>query len=265
MITPLLSVAQLIQHSRSLFESGGASSASDWQTLNDHIVPAFGQRRFDELTPTMVGGWLKSKAEKDDYDLETVAQLQAALGRLYLQAVHLIGGTSLKSSSQDGSAGQARNVHERPLHKDEIDRLLDAAQDSANPQLKFIVQLLIHTRVRQRDLLEARWDQVDLDKGEWVMPPGNGGTARCVALSPAAVEIFRTLARWDDCPFVVANPGTRRPYRSFATSWDTARCKAGIPDVEIDDLRYYSIDEPPLEQSNESDTSRIVRNFINRA
>jgi diguanylate cyclase (GGDEF)-like protein/PAS domain S-box-containing protein len=264
-ISPLLSVTQLIQHSRALFEDSGASSKSEWQALNEHVVPAFGQRRFDELTPTLVGGWLKSKAERDDFDPETVAQLQAALGRLYSQAVHLIGGTAVKPSSQDGSGRRARNVHERPLNTDEIDRLLHASQDSANPQLKFIVRLLIHTRVRQRDLLEARWDQVDLDKGEWVIPPSNGGTARCVALSPTAVEIFRSLARWDGCPFVVANPVTQKPYRSFATSWDTARTKAGIPDVEIDDLRYCSIEEIRPVHSNDRYTSRMVRNFINRA
>jgi hypothetical protein len=86
-----------------------------------------------------------------------------------------------------------------------------------------------------------------------------------VSLSPAAAEILRTLERWDDCPFVVANPTTRKPYRSFATSWDTARCKAGIPDVEIDDLRYFSAEEPLSAQPNEGDTSRIIRDFIKRA
>lgn len=270
-INRVLSVAQLIEHSRALFEDGGSTSHSDWRALNDHIVPAFGQRRFDELTPTMVGRWLKSRAERDDFDLDTVIQLQSALSRLYLQAVHLIGGTTLKPSTRNGATGQSRNVHERPLNKDEIDRLLDAAQDSANPQLKGIVHLLIHTRVRQRDLLEACWDQVNLEKGEWIIPPSNGGTARCVTLSPAAVEIFRTLARWDDCPFVVANPATRKPYRSFATSWDTARCKAGIPDVEIDDLRYYLVEEAPSAEeprptkNASSDASTIVRNFMKRS
>ena len=46
------------------------------------------------------------------------------------------------------------------------------------------------------------------------------------------------LPIWDDCPFILANPVTQKPYRSFMTSWETARVKADLADVEIDDLRF---------------------------
>ncbi len=137
---------------------------------------------------------------------------------------------------------QSRDVHERPLTGDEISRLEKAVEASANPQLKFIVALLILTRVRQRDLLEACWDQFDLDAGVWVIPSANSGKERRVELSQEAVDVLSKIPRWDNCPYVLANPATKKPYRSFLTSWDTARTKADLADVEIDDLRFCNVE-----------------------
>jgi integrase len=36
----------------------------------------------------------------------------------------------------------------------------------------------------------------------------------------------------------VPNPDTRQPYHSFNRSFDTARTKAGLPDLRVHDLRH---------------------------
>lgn len=51
---------------------------------------------------------------------------------------------------------------------------------------------------------------------------------------------MRELPRWTDCPHLVANPKTRKPCGSFASSRDTVREKADPPNVEIDELRHGS-------------------------
>ena len=119
----------------------------------------------------------------------------------------------LRNGLQGSSTLQSRNLHERPLTAEEIGRLEKAAEDSANPQLKFIVALLILTRVRQRDLLEARWDQFDLERGVWVIPSATAGKERRVELSPQAVDVIRNLPRGYSLTF--ANPATQSPIRSF--------------------------------------------------
>jgi site-specific recombinase XerD len=52
------------------------------------------------------------------------------------------------------------------------------------------------------------------------------------------MEIIQELPRWDDCPWLVPNPDTRQPYHSFKRSFDTARTKAGLPDLRVHDLRH---------------------------
>jgi diguanylate cyclase (GGDEF)-like protein len=138
------------------------------------------------------------------------------------------------------SHAPSRDLHERPLTHGEIERLETSVQDSANPQLKYILALLMLTHVRQRDLLEAKWDQFDLATGLWIIPSASG-TDRRVELSRDAIRVIRKLPRWEGCPFLLANPATKKPYRSFSTSWDTARMKADLADVEIDDLRFCDL------------------------
>jgi integrase len=122
--------------------------------------------------------------------------------------------------------------------------------------------LLILTRVRQRDLLEARWDQFNLDTGIWIIPSAKSGQERRVELSREAIQVIRELPRWEDCPYLLANPATRKPYRSFLTSWDTARIKADLADVEIDDLRFCEAENTRyLRAGDLNPIKSVVQNF----
>ncbi len=126
------------------------------------------------------------------------------------------------------------------LARDDVVRLVEAARSSANPQLRNVVELLIHTGVRQRELMEARWEHVDLDGGVWHVPDAASRKPRTVRLTAPATALIRALPRFEGCPHLIVNPGTRQPYRSFASSWDTARRKAKLPAVELDELRHGS-------------------------
>lgn len=216
--------------------------ASDSQCLHNHILPSFSHMRPDELAPSMITKWLAIKSEEEDLAPSTVTRMQAILGQLYVQAMQWGCASGHRDGLQVASTRASRDVHERPLTSDEIGRLKEAAEASANPQLKHIVALLILTRVRQRDLLEARWDQIDLDAGVWVIPSAKAGKERRVDLSREAIETIRKLPRWEKCSYLLANPVTQKPYRSFLNSWDTAKIKADLVDVEIDDLRFCNVE-----------------------
>src|SRR3546814_4007754 len=64
------------------------------------------------------------------------------------------------------------------------------------------------------------------------------GKARHVPLSDAAVKLLRDLPRWKDCPYVVPNLDTLKPYISIYNSWNSARKEAGVPDCRLHDLRH---------------------------
>jgi diguanylate cyclase (GGDEF)-like protein len=235
--------------------------ASDLHCLRQHIFPSFGHMRPDELAPSMIAKWLVTKSEEEDIAPSTVTRLQTILGQLYVQAMQWGRESAVDDGLHGASILASRDVHERPLTCDEIGRLEKAAEASANPQLKFIVALLMLTRVRQRDLLEACWDQFDLDAGVWIIPSTKTGKERRVDLSREAMDVIRNLPRWDNCPYILANPVTRKPYRSFLTSWDTARIKADLADVEIDDLRFCNVENTKHSPARANEMKNIIENL----
>jgi diguanylate cyclase (GGDEF)-like protein/PAS domain S-box-containing protein len=125
----------------------------------------------------------------------------------------------------------------RYFTREEMDRLKKAVETSHNPSLKHIIALVVLTGERLQDLLTSRWDDIDLETCQLTIQAPDAGKARKVPLSAAAVAIINQLPRWDDCPYVIANPRTRKPYNSFFGSWDAARKKAGLADISIHDLR----------------------------
>ncbi|WP_153110906.1 hypothetical protein [Propionivibrio limicola] len=77
----------------------------------------------------------------------------------------------------------------------------------------------------------------DLDRRLWRIPLAKSGKARHVPLSDRAVEILTELPRWDGCPYVLPNPHTKKPFVSVFYAWDTARRRAGMPELRMHDLR----------------------------
>lgn len=130
------------------------------------------------------------------------------------------------------------NKVERFLSAAETQRLQVAVENSPNPLLGKIVALLLLTGCRKRELLDARWEDFRLDQRLWRIPTSKMGKPRHVPLSDDAVAVLKSLPRYDDCPFVLPNPKTMKPFRNFFNSWNSARKEAGLPELRIHDLRH---------------------------
>ena len=125
-----------------------------------------------------------------------------------------------------------------PLSQEEAQKLYEAVCRNDNPMLRYIVPMLILTGARKREVLDSKWEDFDLARRQWRIPMTKTGKPRHVPLSDGALRLLATVPHDDDCPWVFANPKTRKPYTSFFCSWDTARKQAGLADVRIHDLRH---------------------------
>lgn len=212
-----------------------------WQTdvslLRNHLLPRFGKRHLDEIR--------REDIVKLHHDRHASGAAPGSANRLLIMMRYVFNLAlrwevpGVKSNPSHGiPMMQENNKRERYLSVDEAQRLYDAVCQSKNPMLRYIVPMLILTGARKQEVLTAQWQDFDLDRRLWRIPLAKSGQARHVPLSDGALSILRELSQHSSCPYPFANPQTRKPYVSIFHPWHTARCKVGLSDVRIHDLRH---------------------------
>lgn len=205
--------------------------------LRVHIRPKWGEMRVDAITTPEVARWL-AELRQSGKAPATVEKIRITFNRSWELALTW-NTPGVKFNPVRGiPRAKFHNAREKFLTSAEAARLLEAAESSINPQLRNIVALLLLTGARKRELLDAQWKNVDLARRVWLIPTSKTGKPRHVPLSQAAIDIIEQLPRWDNCPWLLPNPKTKKPFTDIKHPWDTARTAAGLVDLHIHDLRH---------------------------
>jgi integrase len=129
----------------------------------------------------------------------------------------------------------------RFLSDAERDALLAACGQSAWPALHTLVLLAISTGARRGELINLKWDDVDLRAARAVVHETKNGEPRVLPLVGKALEALRALKLQGSAksPWVFAQPsGFPGPYENFDGVWYDALKASGIEDFRFHDLRH---------------------------
>ena len=213
------------------------SYATTEMCMRVHILPKWGRFRLTEIDSRSVAKWLAEKRE-GGLAPASVEKLRVIFGRSF----ELGRRWEVQGADKNPTRGLPRkplnNARERYLSADEAARLRTAVAGSRNSQLQHIVGLLLLTGARMRELLDARWENIHVDRRTWLIPMSKTGKPRHVPLSTAALAIIAELPRFKDCPWLVPNPDTKEPFVSIKHGWQQAIRVAKLPGLRIHDLRH---------------------------
>ena len=131
---------------------------------------------------------------------------------------------------------------ERFLTPDEFRRLGRALAEATtrrrvSPYAVAAIRLLILTGCRKREILHLRWEQVDLEAAELVLPATKTGP-RNVSLSPRAVRVLQSIDRMPGNPWVIPGRIEGRPMRNIDEAWGVVCELAGLDNTRIHDCRH---------------------------
>ncbi len=213
---------------------------SSWKTdeclLRNHIIPELGKRYLDEITrEDMVR--LFSRHQKN-HKAGSTNRVIILCRYIFNCAIRWEVAGATKNPTSNIDLYPENNKIERYLTDDESKRLFVELENSPNKQLKFIVAVLLLTGARKREVLDAKWSDFDLQNRVWTIRFNKSGRARHIPISDGLITILGQLPRFKDCDWLLPNPKTKQPYVQLFTAWNTARQKAGLPDVRIHDLRH---------------------------
>jgi integrase len=106
-----------------------------------------------------------------------------------------------------------------------------------DPHAVAAIRLLILTGARLREILHARWEHMDIERGVIFLVDSKTGR-KPVYLSAAALEVLAGLPRIEGNPYIIPGEKAGQPKADLKKPW-AAVCKAaGLEGVRLHDLRH---------------------------
>lgn len=213
-----------------------------------YIIPAIGHIHLDKLTPAHV-----QKMVNDLHDtglsaqtvLHTLRTLRTALNVAFRQ------GYIIRNVAQLVDMPTVEKFHASPLSAEQARRLL---QQVETDRLKALYYVALFTGMREGELLDLRWADVDLNSAPARIRIKRGKTdsaERTIPLLPRLVVILREHwswlqeerrlmgVRWKEHGYVFPSiVGTRLGTSSLFKHFKRTLNTAGLPDVRFHDLRH---------------------------
>ncbi len=127
----------------------------------------------------------------------------------------------------------------RFLSDDERAALLLACRESSNPFLYPVVVLALSTGMRQGEIMNLRWEDVDLFKGRIILHETKNGDRRAVPLCGHALELLQQFERRVAADIGLLFPGNNpnKPM-DLRFPWEQVLKKSGVKDYRFHDNRH---------------------------
>jgi len=113
----------------------------------------------------------------------------------------------------------------------------DNQRTKLDPFVVAAIRLLLLTGARLREILDARWSQVDFERGVIFLPDSKTGR-KPLYLSSAALEVLNGLPRLADNPFIIAGAKEGAPRADLKKPWASICRAAKLEGVRLHDLRH---------------------------
>jgi integrase len=117
-----------------------------------------------------------------------------------------------------------------------------------NPYAVAAIRLLILTGARLREILDAKWDYVDWDRGLLFLPDSKSGK-KTIYLPAAALTVLRSLDHMGNNPYIIPGSTARKPAKKtnhdknspradLQRPWAAVSRAASLKGVRLHDLRH---------------------------
>lgn len=133
---------------------------------------------------------------------------------------------------------QENNQRQRYLSGGELRSFLTALDEELNRSLADALRFLLMTGARRNEVLQARWNSIDLDKQQWYLPNTKSGKSRFVLLNDGAIDLLRQRSRPAGHLYVFPGKNVGEPICNPYKGFKRVLVRAGISDLRIHDLRH---------------------------
>jgi integrase len=212
-----------------------ASSHKRDKSLAAHLLKAFGANYLLDIKPAMVSDYkVQRRAEGAfprtiNYELTLMSHaFNIAIGEW-----EWIDDNPIRKVKKE----RTNNAIERWLTVEEEDRLLKVAAK----WLQEIIVFAINTGLRQSEILDLKWSQVDMERKTIIILEQKNRCVDTLPLNENAIGVLkeRQKHRLSQCDFVFpSNNGTRMSNRNLFRAFGIAADRAKVNNFRFHDLRH---------------------------
>jgi integrase len=144
----------------------------------------------------------------------------------------------------DNPAKGVGKFHEEKRHRwlsmEELARLSEALDDHSNQKAANAIRLQLLTGARIGEILTARWEDFDLDRGVWIKPSHHTKQKRTehLPLSKAAIALMSNMKDATCSSFAFPGRSPEKPLVDLKRFWRSIVTKAKIENYRIHDNRH---------------------------
>jgi integrase len=170
-----------------------------------------------------------------DYKPASINKITAILKHMFTKAYdwEMITDNTLRKIRKVKSV-KGENKRLRYLSLDECQTLINAC----DPHLKPIVITALNTGMRKGEILNLKWNNVDLRHGFILLDITKNGERREIPINDTLKDVLQGITRRLDISYVFYDNTTGKPFQDVKRSFNTACRRAGIKDFHFHDLRH---------------------------
>jgi integrase len=236
-------------------------TAAEYRRLVDlHIRPALGSATMRDIKRADLAGLRAALRETPIMCNRALA----VFGSMWSYAAK-IGEVEADANPARGIERYRERARERFLSVDELSRIGDALRlgeteglpypvDETKPKAKHAakaenrkvmldpfavaaLRLLMLTGARVGEILSAKWEHVDAERGILFLPDSKTGK-KPIYLGAAALAVLAEIPRLEGNPYVIIGTQAGAPRADLARPWAAVRRAAGLQGVRLHDLRH---------------------------
>ncbi|MDG6026865.1 MAG: site-specific integrase [Candidatus Brocadia sp.] len=196
------------------------------------LIEVFGNLNVSDLNPKIIEQWQSERLKKNKPS--TVNRLTTCLKHMVNKGVEcgMASEETLKAVRKIKLL-KGENKRLRYLTIEELQRLLDCCHQHLKP----IVLVAVHTGMRKGEILNLKWDQVDLRNNLILLDKTKNGERREIPINSILKELFASMPRSLESEYVFVDM-KGKPYGNIKRSFSTALRRAEIRDFHFHDLRH---------------------------
>jgi len=222
----------LTEHAASKTE---ASRIDEMAMLEKLALPALGKMAIEDVSFSDIARLHRDISRETPIRANRVVAL---LSKMFNLSVHWGYRTN---NPCNGVKKNPEEKRERYLTTDEMVRLNKALNEHPNQGMANIIRFLLLTGARRGEVLNATWDQIDLEHGVWTKPSSHTKQRKLhrVPLSSAAIVLLEQVKKLSgNAVFIFPGALPDQPVKNIKRFWQTICRAARLKDLRIHDLRH---------------------------